>query len=352
MFRRAGVALLVLGVGLVLALRPLPRAQAVDTCPGRASTLIQLVNNLRQNLGLAPYEIHPIVMSVAQGHSNYQAEIDTLTHIGPGGSRPKDRLRAAGYGGGGHILASENIAWGYDMPPQGAMDLWIPSPIHYQTMTSTRLRHVGAGCATSSTGKTYYTLLAAWHPGVPVPPQPTAPPPAASPTPLPTPTGPTPTPSPVPVIPSTPRPDGAVVHVVQPGQTLMMIALSYRVPLEQVLELNNLTRTSIIRPGDEIMVIPPKWTPTPTVASDSAPVTSPAATDTAAPTATAFETSFPVSPTPSLPATSPASPTGIPAPTEVSGPSTWLLVLVMVGGWLLPAALAWVYVMRRGPSHG
>ena len=346
MFKRAILGLAALAGLFFLLVRPSRPVRAVEACTDQAYALIQLVNDFRAGLGLAPYEIHPIVMSVAQGHSNYQAEIDTLTHIGPGGSRPKDRLRAAGYGGGGHILASENIAWGYNMPPQGAMDLWIPSPIHYQTLTSTRLRHVGAGCAISDTGKTYYTLLAAWHPGVDNPPQPTAPPPAASPTAVPTPTGPTPTPSPVPVIPSTPRPDGAVVHVVQPGQTLMMIALSYRVPLEQVLELNNLTRTSIIRPGDEIMVIPPKWTPTPTFAPPSPTATSPPpASGTATPPAEVTETPT-TGPTATAVRPSSMQPSP-PAQAPEKGLHPGVVTLWALGGWLFPAALAWAYVTWR-----
>ncbi len=329
-------------LGPLFSTRPV---YAVQACPDRAYELIQLVNNLRASLGLPAYEIHPTVMAVAQAHSEYQASIDTLTHEGPGGSRPKDRLRAAGYGNGGNILVSENIAWGYNMPPQGAMDLWLPSAIHYYTMTIPNVRHVGAGCATSATGKTYYTLLAAWHSGAGSGPPP-PPPPTSPPRPTATPTGPTPTPTPVPVIPATPRPDGAVIHVVQPGQTLMMIALSYQVPLEQILEQNNLTRTSIIYPGDEIVIVPPRTTPTPTPTSlqptkaisvtpsgGASPVASPSPTPsftaTATPTATHSEASL-----------EPAVPGG------PGLPPFWVFLLT-VGGWVLMVGLGWALVTYR-----
>ena len=316
---------------------------AVETCTDWAYELINLVNNLRASLGLPAYSIHPIVMAVAQGHSEYQATIDTLTHEGPGGSRPKDRLRAAGYGNGQHILVSENIAWGYNMPPQGAMDLWIPSSIHYYTMTIPQPRHVGAGCATSATGKTYYTLMAAWYTGAGSGdiPSPTA-------TLMPTPTGPTPTPTPVPVIPSTPRPDGAVIHIVQPGQTLMMIALSYRVPLERILELNGLTEDSVIYPGDEIIIVPP-LTVSPTLPPATATrAATPSGTPPAEKTAPGPTPSFTPSATPTLTPTLDVD--GVPLEPAVPGgpglPPFWVF-LITVGGWVFMVGLGWALVTYR-----
>ncbi len=328
--------------GLWAGLSPRP-VYAVEACTDWAYELIDLVNNLRASLGLPAYPIHPIVMAVAQGHSEYQASIDTLTHEGPGGSRPKDRLRAAGYGNGQHILVSENIAWGYNMPPQGAMDLWIPSSIHYYTMTIPQPRHVGAGCATSATGKTYYTLMAAWYTGAGSGdiPSPTA-------TLTPTPTGPTPTPTPVPVIPSTPRPDGAVIHIVQPGQTLMMIALSYGVPLERILELNGLTEDSVIYPGDEIIIVPP-LTVSPTLPPATATrAATPSGTPPAEETAPGPAPSFTPSATPTLTPT--LDVVGVPLEPAVPGgpglPPFWVF-LITVGGWVFMVGLGWALVTYR-----
>ncbi len=317
---------------------------AVETCTDWAYELINLVNNLRASLGLPAYSIHPIVMAVAQGHSEYQASIDTLTHEGPGGSRPKDRLRAAGYGNGRHILVSENIAWGYNMPPQGAMDLWIPSSIHYYTMTIPQPRHVGAGCATSATGKTYYTLMAAWYTGAG-----SGEAPAPMPTTMPTatPTGPTPTPTAVPVLPSTPRPDGAVIHIVQPGQTLMMIALSYGVSLERILELNGLTRDSLIYPGDEIIIVPP-LTVSPTFPpATSTPSFTPSPTLTLSAVTSAVPTPAPSSspsmtPTPDVAGVS----MGTVAPGGPGLPPFWVF-LITVGGWVVMVGLGWALVTYR-----
>lgn len=53
-----------------------------------------------------------------------------------------------------------------------------------------------------------------------------------------------------------PRPDGSVVHVVQSGQYLNLIAGTYGVTIQQIKELNGLT-SNIIHTGDELLIIPP-----------------------------------------------------------------------------------------------
>ncbi len=85
----------------------------------------------------------------------------------------------------------------------------------------------------------------------------------AGPTPTsgPTPTrGPTATPRPTP----TPRPDGAIVHVVQLGDTLGALATQYQVTVDQIVRLNNLTDPSQIFVGQELVISIPAATPTPT----------------------------------------------------------------------------------------
>ncbi len=290
-----GLALVTLLVaGLVTAAAP-PRPQAapltVATCPGQAATLIDLVNGVRTGAGLPAFEVNATLMAVAQAHSEYQASINQGTHTGPDGSRPYDRVKAAGYGEGRHIYVSENIAWGYNLTPQGALDMWLPSPPHYQTMTGPLYQDVGAGCARNG-NRVYFTLVAAGVAGRA--PRITPKPPPGGPTATPPP--PTPTLPYEPVIPATPRPDGAVIHTVRRGQTLMMIAGSYRVPLEDLLRYNDLTETSLLRIGQQLIIVPPQITATPTATptpragpsptAQAGPQTLPEPTATASPTAT------------------------------------------------------------------
>lgn len=281
---------------------------SVRACTDAAYDLIGLVNGVRTGAGLPPFEINGTLMAVAQAHSEYQARIGQGTHTGPDGSRPYDRVKAAGYGGGRHIYVSENIAWGYHLTPQGAVNMWIPSPPHYRTMTGAHYHDVGAGCAQQG-DRVYFTLVAAGIAGqAPAPTRPPTNPPPPSPPP------PTPTLPYEPVLPATPRPDGAVIHTVRRGQTLMMIAGSYRVPLEDILRYNNLTEDSLLHIGQEIIIVPPRATPTST------------ATQRPTATATAQEDKTPLAATPrreaSAPHNTPTPHTATPGASSAEPPSS------------------------------
>jgi LysM repeat protein len=54
-----------------------------------------------------------------------------------------------------------------------------------------------------------------------------------------------------------PRPDGAIVHVVKAGDTIFGLALQYDVPMDQILQLNGLTKDSFIRLGQELVIAAP-----------------------------------------------------------------------------------------------
>ena len=102
-----------------------------------------------------------------------------------------------------------------------------------------------------------------------------------------------------PVVTRTPRPDGAVVHVVQSGDTLYGISLQYNVPVDDLYKLNNLTRASILNVGQEIVVkvgqgtvvtptptSAPKLTNTPQTAPSQSPLATPTPPSSSLPTVT------------------------------------------------------------------
>lgn len=120
-------------------------------------------------------------------------------------------------------------------------------------------------------------------------PTPTPPPPPPTATP-----GPSPTPLPTP----TPRPDGAIVHVVEEGDTLFALAYRYDVPVEQIRELNNLESSDLLRVGQELVISIPDEAPTSPASTAPAPTASvPATTATSLPQPPT-STPAPVSPTP------------------------------------------------------
>lgn len=258
--------------------------------------LVAEVNALRAANGLAAYNTHPILMSIAQAHSEYQASLGTWTHIGTDGSRPFERALAAGYPVAGDLSLggwfSENVAAG-NFSVADVISLWMGDAPHRNTMLSATLRDVGAGIAVS--GNTiYYTLDASLASSD----QPTTWLTASPARMLAPPKTPTST-----LAPATPREDGAVIHLVRAGDTLWSIAQTYGVSEDDIKRLNNLTSNTIF-PDDRLTIVPP-FTPTPTL---------PTPTNTRRPTATPWPTST---------STLTLTPTVTPKPPHASMPLTW-----------------------------
>lgn len=235
---------------LVFADQPVPTHAQI----GDAWELISEVNALRASYGLAPYEVNSSLMSAAQKHSDYQAQIGTWTHAGPGGSRPHDRAVAAGYGGGAQVYVSENVAMGINLSPHKTVyEMWQDA-IHLETMISSQYKHIGAGVGISG-DTVYYTIdvgyIAESPGGGNGNPPGEDPPPGGD--------GGTPAPTAIPFVPivvSTPGPDGSIYHVVQWGQFLENIAKAYEKPLNDLLSLNGMTSETIIYPGDKLLINP------------------------------------------------------------------------------------------------
>lgn len=256
---------------------PAPRLDGQAAPPASPAELVQLVNQLRKANGLPPYKVNSALMSAAQAHSEYQASIGTVTHTGQGGTRPRDRAVAYGFGGGGSVFVSENIAGGTSISAAFAMQMWQGDSLHLGTMLGANYTDVGAGVA-SADGATYFTLDAGYVAGA------QAPPPAATlPGGTPAPTQPAATAGPViiPVAAATPLADGSIVHEVQQGQALWNIAAIYKTSITELLSLNGLTENSFIHPGDKLLVRAAQTTPTaapsPTAEASPTPAASRAA---------------------------------------------------------------------------
>jgi hypothetical protein len=133
----------------------------------------------------------------------------------------------------------------------------------------------------------------------------------------------------------TPRSDGAIVHIVGPSDTLYGISLQYGVSYDDLLQLNNLSRTSILTIGQAIVVKAGTGTVAPTqVASATTTVTPAQDTPTVAPTVT----QTPVPPT--------SAPTVEAQPVQPApGRSNTTLLLIAVA---IPiVAIATVVAIRR-----
>jgi LysM repeat protein len=55
---------------------------------------------------------------------------------------------------------------------------------------------------------------------------------------------------------ATPRPANLIVHLVQPGDTIMGLALQYNVPVDQIYQLNGIDTNSLLSIGQELIIGP------------------------------------------------------------------------------------------------
>ncbi|MBX3046497.1 MAG: LysM peptidoglycan-binding domain-containing protein [Anaerolineales bacterium] len=253
---------------------------------GSPSEVVALINAYRAEFGLPPYEENPLLYQLAQGQADYLASTQGATggdiHTGPGGTRPRDRAYAAGYGGGSTIFISEIAKYGMGETSQSAINWWKQSPNHNPTMIASTYIHIGCGVANDGTTRYYFVCVTGYSAGgVPSTGSGT---PAVS--------GGQGSQPPVqimiPVTKAEPQPDGSIMHIIRTGQTLWTVAAVYEVPLEQLLELNGFTEWEVLHPGDEVMVAPPGSVATSVPTKD--PNATPTATATLSPTPTATAT--------------------------------------------------------------
>jgi uncharacterized protein YkwD len=130
-------------------------APAPATAPAGtvAQQVVALVNQQRAAAGLAPVTLHPALTSAAQGHSNYQASRNTMTHIGANGSDAGDRIAAAGYA---YRVWGENVASGQP-DASSVMQAWMDSEGHRDNILNPRFTDIGVGLAYSATGVSFWT---------------------------------------------------------------------------------------------------------------------------------------------------------------------------------------------------
>lgn len=246
-----------------LALAPAPGekffARPLPQTPGE---VFAIINQYRAENGLPPYQENPILMQIAQGQADYLASLGQSNdvHAGPGGSRPRDRAFAAGYGGAAQFFLSEIGKYGMGETAQSAVNWWKQSPDHNPTMIASTYVEMGCGVATDGNGRYYFICDTGYIVGGAY---------VAS-------SGSSSTsqqsaaPVMIPVVKADPKPDGSVVHIIRTGQTLWTLAAVYEVPLQQILELNQYSEAQVIHPGDEVIVAGPGSAPTSTPSGDDA----------------------------------------------------------------------------------
>ena len=245
--------------------------------------MIAAVNAFRAEKGLPAYTINPILMAVAQQHAQYMS-VAGVTHYGADGSSPWQRGLAAGYPLAGDLTRggfySENITAGGGMTVEDAVKSWQGDDPHLLTMLSPSLTEIGAGVV--SVGAYVYYVIDCARPTTSRQPQSYTPGPggiaaaagtaAAAPLVFNT------------LIPATPLANGKVYHIVKPGETLWLIAVSYGVKIIELRRWNNLAENQNIYPGNKLFVrqIDTATPPVPTLTATVTPTSAPPSTATPA----------------------------------------------------------------------
>jgi len=259
--RKAFTLLLFLISWMLLAF--LPPAAPQPAAPS-SYDVIAAVNALRENYSLAPLTTNASLMVSAQGHTDYLASIGYSNisngHVGADGTDSRDRAKAAGY----PVTQGVDVqdCWAYMSNTAPISTLFSDAEIWNDSIHMTYILHkygidVGMG-VTEKDGMVYYDLVISYSFGTSSGGGTSS----TSTTPLPTVPKKTTTPQVVPVLVSTPEADGSIRHVVQAGQAVWSIAITYGTTVEQLQALNDLSPNVVIYTG-ETLLIRPANTPTP-----------------------------------------------------------------------------------------
>jgi len=283
---------------LLTAILDLP--QNVHSQGETAYDVINAVNQLRAQTGLEPYTIDPWLMTYAQDHADYLAEIQTGTHVHWDGTMSWD------YG------IHENVAsgdQGYVTAAVAVFEVWVDWG-HRHIMTDYASGEIGAGIAYDAVNnQMYYTLNIRPVAGVAT---------LASVQ--------NTSASFIPYLTSTPDEIGWLFHVVASGDTLWSIAVSYGVTVDEIRRLNpNLGDSNTIYIGQKLLVGSASTLQAVTATVSPLPITGtprPTNTQVTKPTLSAQTlTAFP-------------SPTGSPVLTATENPqsktSIGLIVLIVI----------------------
>ena len=163
--KKTPVRLFLIGLTLLISLL---MAEVIQAQGDSATTVINTINQLRAQNGLAALQSHPALMQIALQHSQYQASLGTWTHVSADGSRPIDRAYAAGFGNGATIFISENVAYGQNASVMEIINGPWNDPDHHHTMYNPSAKYIGAGVAYSG-DLVFYTVDTGYWVGDPAP---------------------------------------------------------------------------------------------------------------------------------------------------------------------------------------
>ena len=222
--------------------------------------VIASVNTLRASYGLPLYAVDNLLMLAAQGQADYLASIAPNIgngHVGLGGTDADARALAVGYQYIEGLDINENwAAIPLNMKIETLIATGWSDEAHMHTMLHERGQHIGVGVAIS--GPTAYIIVdvAAYWGDAGLTPHPVNSASGAN--------AATVLDFIAPVVLAEPEDDGPVIHLVQSGQSLWLLAHHYEVSVVCLREINRMETNDVIYIGQEILIqLPSPATVTP-----------------------------------------------------------------------------------------
>jgi len=134
---------------------PLPVPTVSGVMSADEQTIVDLVNQQRQQAGVAALQVSSQLVEEAQIQSTDMAELNDMDHVLPGSALPtlQDRVQYVGYN---YSYLGENIAFNYP-DDNSVMTAWMNSPDHRANILDPDFTQIGVGIAYDSQGEPYYT---------------------------------------------------------------------------------------------------------------------------------------------------------------------------------------------------
>jgi len=125
----------------------------VRGAPAPEEQLADLINAERSRRGLSELRASPVLMQVAEAHSQDMVNRNFFDHTNPDGQDPGDRLDEAGYAWSSW---GETIGGGYTTP-QAMFTGWMNSPGHQDIILEPGFTEIGIGHVTGGHYGYYWT---------------------------------------------------------------------------------------------------------------------------------------------------------------------------------------------------
>jgi uncharacterized protein YkwD/uncharacterized membrane protein required for colicin V production len=126
---------------------PLPAAARTTIDPRAEEEILALINAERARYALAPLTPNPQLRDLARTYAQTLYQAGILSHRGPDGSTPAERLQRAGIQ---TLRSGENLA--FAATARLAHEALLASPTHRANLLSPAFRQVGIGVAAAPSG--------------------------------------------------------------------------------------------------------------------------------------------------------------------------------------------------------